>query len=170
VVVHGPLGKAGLNIPNLYTEQAVTQLIMLLKYGFNHRDQTGLLLRALAEAMQLETGLAGEPMQTPGIFEPLIMDTWLKRLWLDCLCYQISIHTDLQILQPPRLQDIELMHVFAQYGYQGQDLSDLNCCRMFLHAIWLSDICDGTGMAVLADYWSGNQPIELTYCWPPTKV
>jgi len=29
-VVHGPLGKAGLNIPNLYTEQAVTQLIMLL--------------------------------------------------------------------------------------------------------------------------------------------
>jgi len=29
-VVHGPLGQAGLNIPNLYTEQAVTQLIMLL--------------------------------------------------------------------------------------------------------------------------------------------
>jgi len=77
-VVHGPLGQAGLNIPNLYTEQAVTQLIMLLRYGSNPREQTGLLLRALAEAMQLETGLAGELMQTPGIFEPLVTETWLK--------------------------------------------------------------------------------------------
>jgi len=77
-VVHGPLGKAGLNIPNLYTKQAVTQVIMLLRYGSNSREQTGLLLRALAEAMQLETRLAGELMQTPGIYEPLVMDTWLK--------------------------------------------------------------------------------------------
>jgi len=29
-VVHGPLDKAGLNIPNLYTEQAITQILMLL--------------------------------------------------------------------------------------------------------------------------------------------
>jgi len=77
-VAHGPLGKAGLNIPNLYTEQAVTQVIMLLQYGSSPREQTGLLLQALAEAMQLETGLTGELMQTPGIFEPLVMDTWLK--------------------------------------------------------------------------------------------
>ncbi len=32
-VVHGPLEKAGLNIPNLYTEQFVTQLTMLLHHG-----------------------------------------------------------------------------------------------------------------------------------------
>jgi len=77
-VIHGPLGKAGLNIPNLYTEQAVTQMIMLLHYGSSPSEQTGLLLRALAKAMQLETRLAGELMQTPGIFEPLVTDTWLK--------------------------------------------------------------------------------------------
>ncbi len=77
-VVHRPLGKAGLDIPNLYTKQAVTQMIMLLCYGSSPSEQTGLLLRALAKAMQLETGLASEPMQTPGIFEPLVTDTWLK--------------------------------------------------------------------------------------------
>ncbi len=29
-VVHGPIKMAGLNIPNLYTEQAITQIVMLL--------------------------------------------------------------------------------------------------------------------------------------------
>jgi len=33
VVIHGPIKKAGLNIPNLYTEQVFTQIIMLLRYG-----------------------------------------------------------------------------------------------------------------------------------------
>jgi len=161
VVVHGLLEKAGLNIPNLYTEQAITQIIMLLRYGPNHGDPTSLLLRAVAEAMQLETGIAGELLQTPGNFEPLVTDTWLKRLWLDCLLYQINIYTDIQILRPQRQQDIELMRIFAQYGYRGQDLGDLNRCRMFLHVIWLSDICDGTGTKVLEDYWSGMHLIQF---------
>jgi len=90
---------------------------MLLRYGSNPTDQTGLLLHALAEAMQLETGLAGELLQTPGIFEPLVTDTWLKWLWLDCLRYQITIQTDLPLIPPHRLQDIELMRVFTTYGY-----------------------------------------------------
>jgi len=79
-VVHSPLELSGLNIPNLYTEQAITQIVMLLRYGQCLHEQTGILLRALAEAMQLETGLGIEPLQTPGIFKPLIMNTWLKRL------------------------------------------------------------------------------------------
>jgi len=62
------------------------------------------------------------------------------------------------------------MRIFAQYGYHGQDLSDLNHCRMFLHTIWLSDICNGTGTEVLENYWSGTHPIESPYQWPPTKV
>jgi len=169
-LVHGPLAKAGLNIPQLYTEQAVTQLLMLLRYGSNCTDPTGILLQALAKAMQLETGIAGELLQTPGIFEPLITDTWLKRLWLDCLRYQITVQTDLPQLTPRRLQDIELMQVFVTYGYRGQDLSDLNRCHMFLHVIWLSDICDGSGTEVLTDYWTGSQSVQLSYRWPPTYV
>jgi len=35
------------------------------------------------------------------------------------------------------------MQSFAQQGYWGQDLCELNCCRMFLQVIWLSEICDG---------------------------
>jgi len=167
-IVHGPLEQAGLNIPNLYAEQALTQLVMLLGHGHSCSSQMGILLRALAESMQLETGLAIEPFQTPKIFESLITNTWLKRLWLDCLRYQIDIQTDLPIAQPNRGQDVELMRAFASYGYRGQELRELNCCRMSLHAIWLSDICDGTGTKVLVDCWKGSGPVESNYRWPPT--
>jgi len=167
-VVHGPLNRAGLNIPNLYTEQAVTQLVMLLWFGSCQDNQTGTLLRALAEQMKLETGLVGEPLSTPGLYTPLVMDTWLKRLWLDCLRYQIEIQTDLHQLTPPRTQDVELMRLFVNYGYRGQELRELNWCRMSLHAIWLSDICDGSGSAILEDYWKGQGSITSPYRWPPT--
>jgi len=99
-VVHGPLKRAGLNIPHLYTEQFITQLMMLLRHGPCASKQTRLLIRALVEAMQLETRLAVEPMQTPGIFEPLITNTWLKQLWTDCLQYWIHIQMDLFHTQP----------------------------------------------------------------------
>jgi len=103
-VVHGPFERAGLNIPHLYTEQFITQLTMLLTMLLRHSPcasaQTGLLIRALAEAMQLETRLAVEPMQMPGIFKPLITNTWLKWLWTNCLQYQIHIQTDLSHAQP----------------------------------------------------------------------
>jgi len=127
-----------------------------------------MLLCALAKAMQLEMGLASELMQTPGIFEPLVTETWLKCLWIDCHCYQISIQTNLLQSQPKWAHDTELMHAFTQHGYCGQELCELNRCHMFLHAIWISDICDGTGTKVLADCWSGNQLIKLPYRWPPT--
>jgi len=162
-VIHGPLEFSGLNIPNLYTEQAITQIVMLLWHGQCLSEQTGILIRALAEAMQLETGLGIEPLQTPGIFEPLITNTWLKLLWLNCLHYQIVIQTDLQLAHPSWVNDIELMHVFAQHGYRGQELRELNWCRMSLHAIWISDICDGTGTEVLADCWYGKGSIESLY-------
>jgi len=116
-IVHGPLKMAGLNIPNLYMEQAITQIVMLLCHGQCLSEQTGILLWALTKAMQLEMGLAIEPLQTLGIFEPLITNTWLKCLWLDCLHYQIVIQTDLPLAQSHRVHDIELMRTFAQHGY-----------------------------------------------------
>jgi len=71
--------------PNLYTEQLLTQLTMLLHHSLQMEEMTGILIRALAEAMQMETGLVGKVMETLGVFEPIITDTWLKWLWIDCL-------------------------------------------------------------------------------------
>ncbi len=106
------------------------------------RDNGSLDL-SFGQAMKLEMGLVGRVLMTPGLFEPLVTDTWLKWLWLDCLQFGLQIQTDLPELMPNHLHDVELMQVFAQHGFRSQDLSALNWCRMFLKVIWVSDICDG---------------------------
>jgi len=67
-IVHAPHEQAGLNVPNLYTEQLVTQLTMLLCYGPQPEETMGILIQALAELMKLEVGLSREIMMTPGLF------------------------------------------------------------------------------------------------------
>jgi len=168
-VVHAPrMGLSGLNIPNLYTEQLVTQILMLLQYSSQLAEMMGILIWALAEAMKLESRLAGEVWATPLTFKALITDTWLKWLWLDLLKYGIMIQTDLLDFTPQWVNDIELMRLFAQNGYRGQDQATLNCCHMVLQVIWLSKICMGSGHEVLQEAWNGNLPLQLLYNWPQT--
>jgi len=119
-IVHAPHKLAGLNEPNLYTEQLATQLTMLLCYGPQSEktmEMMGILISALAILMMLEVGLVGEIMMTPGLFKPVLTDMWLKQLWIDCLHYGLNIQTDLLEFKPNCSNDIELMQVFAQHGY-----------------------------------------------------
>jgi len=104
IVVHAPISLVGLNILNLYMEQLVTQLLMLLQYGSQLEEMMCILIWALAEAMKLESSLAGEVLATPLIFEGLITDTWLKQLWIDLLKYGITIQMDLPDFQPQTFQ------------------------------------------------------------------
>jgi len=102
-----PLRYAGLNIPSLYMEQFVTQLTMALQYGDKQEDTTRLLIFAMAESLKLETGIAGDLFQTPVIFQDLIMDTWIKQLWLDCIHFGIKIAMDLLDFL---IQDLETLN------------------------------------------------------------
>jgi len=72
---------------------------------------TGLLIQAVTELMKFETGLAGDIFLTPPLFEVLVMDTWIKRLWLDCIQYDVEIQTDLLNFQPPHSGYFEIMRL-----------------------------------------------------------
>jgi len=51
VVAHGPWKFQGLYLPNLYTEQVVTHIHTLLRFGAQSNDPTGQLLWANGEAL-----------------------------------------------------------------------------------------------------------------------
>jgi len=115
-------------------------------------------------------GFGRRGMETPGVFELVITDTWLKQLWLDCLMYDLHIQSNIWQLQPNLSNDMELMWAFVQYGSWGQELQDLNWCCMFLWVIWLPNICDGTSKEILTDAWEGWNPMESPFQWPRTVV
>ncbi len=51
-------------------------------------------------------------------------------------------------------------------GYGGKDLAILNQCRMFLQAIWLSDICTGDRSAIQITAWQGKRSMLGESVWP----
>jgi len=57
------------------------------------------------------------------------------------------------------------MQIFLSVGYQEVEQVTLNHCWLNLHVIFLSDICNGTDMAIDNQFWSGkatsHQPTSI---------
>jgi len=60
------------------------------------------------------------------------------------------------------------VHLF-KHGLHGYELASMNWCRMFLKAIFLSDICTGDGMAIDPQYWNGRTKCNSDFSWPRTE-
>jgi len=168
-VAHRCLIYQGLNLPNLFTEQLIIQVSTLVKYGHYSKDPMGCLLCANTELLQLETGMSGPLFQIPSYFEVCVMPTWLSQCWLQCIQCRIEISTDIPDLLPLQEHDKELMQIFAEQGNWAADLATLNKCCMYLHAIFLSDICNASSTEIELNMWSGAVVADThNYHWPQT--
>jgi len=78
------------------------------------------------EVLKLEAGLQGKLMDLPPIMARLIMDSWIKNLWLQCAQLKIKIQTDINDFQPQWIGDQELMHMFLQHDIPLDELQILN--------------------------------------------
>jgi len=143
---------------------------MLLCYGPQAEDPTGRLLQANLEAFRLETGLGGQLFGQPVEILPCLMRSWIAHTWAQCRQLDIDIMMDVQDFKAPRHNDKELMRLFLQHGVRGQDLATLNRCRMYLQVVFLLDICNGQGMAIAPQYWTGDQKCQTNHRWPRTEL
>jgi len=61
------------------------------------------------------------------------------------------------------------MQIFAEQGNQAADLTTLNKCWMYLHVIFLLDICNASGTEIESKMWSGVAVADThNYRWPRT--
>jgi len=58
------------------------------------------------------------------------------------------------------------MRLFLQGRVQGPELASLNRCRMYLQAIYVSDICTGDGQVIDPRFWDGREQCQMAYRWP----
>ena len=66
-----------------------------------------------------------------------------------------------------RSDDHFLMVSFVRASFHGNDLTRLNICRMFLHAITLADICTIDRTLITSDAWLGTRnPCSNSESWP----
>jgi len=126
VMVHGPLVYQGLNLPNLFMEQLILHIQMLVKYGHHPNNVTGNLIQANVELLCLETSMSRPLFQIPALFQACVTPMWVSQCWVHCTQQGIDILTDLPDLKPHREPDKEIMLIFAEGGYQLADLALLN--------------------------------------------
>jgi len=97
-----------------------------------------------------------------------VTNLWIKTVWQFQHHHAIIIKTDLPILTASWASNCFLMQSFQQVGLKGMGLATINRCRIYLQVTMLADICDGSGMYILADMWAGQPNTTFTtgYHWP----
>jgi hypothetical protein len=92
----------------------------------------------------------------------------MTRTWGVASRFKIEIRDSEAKLQPSRTNDRFLMEDFATAGFCGQELSQLNICRMFLHAVTLADVCTVDGLAITLESFQGRRDPSCgtNYSWP----
>ncbi len=98
-------------------------------------------LRATLEALQLELGCRGNPMnknfsQQGG----LATDAWITSVWERVWSHNFSIYLDYPVQPFPRDQDGEIVELLLDGGQRSKALKGLNRCRLVHKAIYLSCI------------------------------
>jgi hypothetical protein len=130
---------------------------------------TGNQLRASMELHTIEIGLPGHLLtQSFAQFGHLATNSWLKQLWEFCSESNIQVTATTPQLALARVNDAFLMQQFAAHGYRGQDLFQLNLCRLYCHATRLSDISTGDGRRIHPMSWLGYSTASsgTDYDWP----
>ena len=101
------------------------------------------------------------------IFQPCVTPTWFSQCWSQCIQWGIEISMNIPETAPYHQHNKELMTIFAQRGFHKAELALMKRCHMFLHVIMLSDICNGTGMGIEQQYWTGDMVVEIyQFQWP----
>ena len=130
-VLFGPLRYQGLGFLHLHTIQCTTHISMLMEFMGTATD-TGNILTHSLEALNMETGLDGNPFEYDyTIFKNCVSLGWFTHLWEFVTTNNIKLQrcthvpTPIQLL-PQRDNDTLVMKLFVDNGYKRKQLGILN--------------------------------------------
>ncbi len=171
-VLYGPKRMQGFGILHPWYHQEIVHLLVCLKQT-TIGGITGGQISASTEQMRLEAGLSGWfTDHNFDTYEALLTDSWIKTVWQFAHRFRLAIHDSEAKLRLHRSNDRFLMEEFATAGYRAQELSQLNTCRMFLHAVTLSDIVTVNGSDITLSAWEGRRSPTTgsNFSWPRVQL
>jgi hypothetical protein len=149
-VVFGISTYDGLGLDRLAAVQGFCQLQYLIG-SLRTQDTTGDLYQMLMEYTQLECGTATPiPEANFARYEHAILTkTWITKCWRYISLWNSSV-TISGLWSPTkgRLRDASLIDDFTMHGLSGKQMRDVNRCRIYLRAFYISDIMDLAGKSI----------------------
>ncbi|CAB9530613.1 hypothetical protein SEMRO_2959_G340990.1 [Seminavis robusta] len=162
---------------HLYDDQGYGQCRHFLKSWRSPDSPQGKLLHISVAWLQFCAGVDWSILGNPQI--PLthhLESKWLKSLH-EYLC---SIDANLEIHnpytpQPQRVNDKAIMSVVVQARktngpnagkalFGPKDIKHINCCRMYLNVVFLSDVCNAAGDTIDPAMYSGDFDNTMSKC------
>jgi mRNA-degrading endonuclease HigB of HigAB toxin-antitoxin module len=157
-LVYSTFDFMGLNFLHLFMLQEITRLKDIVFHTFSG-TLTGFLYTSSLELLLFELGCTVDFKWDPTLINILATDSLIKATW--CFLYHnnITLIHDVK-LYIPRVHDLFIIEALIVLKVSSQELRICNHCRMYLHAIFLSNITTGDGMAILESAWNGT-PINF---------
>jgi hypothetical protein len=171
VIFSGPQ-YGGLSIPDLYNDQGMGQLQMLvghLKLG----DETGNLILSLLSHLQLAVGSNISLFSlSHSKYEWIIERNWLTSVWLYANTANIKIDIENQWLpQLLRRHDTMILDHAFTLQFTTQQLRQINACRLYLQVLTISDITTADGTCILPRIMAGQRACDRVsnLHWPNVR-
>jgi len=168
-IVFGPISHGGLGLPTVYSTQSFGHLAYFTGH-INVGDKTGKLLLISLSYLQLLSGSI-QPIlrQKYSLYEKWIEPSWLTALWafLSKVGYRVTVSQE-WLPEVPRKNDRPLMDQFISLGYSPAQLGALNRCRLYMQAIFLSDLVAADGMTIIPECKAGIRLVDRIshLTWP----
>lgn len=167
-----PHAFGGAGLFNLQVEQTIGWINMFLQH-FGLDSTLARKFMASLEALQLELGCIGCPFEENfGRFGHLATASWVKSFWERLSYYNFTLHVKYPKLNIPREGDATIISLLSQAGHSGTQLRQLNRCRLYLKAIFISDLTSANGRSFLAadpDTYGATAPRQSLYTFPQER-
>ena len=164
-VVFGPKKMGGMGWQSCRSLM-VTEKVKFFLYHVRLMDKIGKLLKIQTETLQLIAGL-----KTPILESDIKWTDWTEPTWLHSLKtglnqFKGKIKTKFDYPQTPRVDDRSLMETFVAFGANTKELIALNRCRIYIKAMFISDIVNYAGDSIGEDAKDVRLGRHSTLLWP----
>jgi hypothetical protein len=166
-VVYGPSRYGGLGFRDLFVEQGVPQVQLLVQHLRAGTTQ-GILMLITLSWWQMVVGVSYPLLGQTDKFVPFDAPHWLSSIREFLQSVEASIHIDnLHLPQPHRDSNVCIMDVIHDLpGLTRPQLRAFNRCRIFLGVHFLSEIVTADGRILARDAWEGSRNRVSTLLWP----
>jgi hypothetical protein len=165
-LVFSTLDYMGLNFIHLFTLHDIVRLKDIVFHTMNN-TLTGKLYTSSLELLLLELGCSTSYSWDPVAIDLLATDSLIKAIWCFLFSNRITLVHTIK-LEFSRENDCFIMEALCAIGTPLDDLKRCNHCRMYLRALFLSDIVTGDGLSITDPAWNGEPYVtphkELS--WP----
>jgi hypothetical protein len=166
-IVYGPSRYGGLGFRDLFVEQGIAQVELLVRHLRAGSTQGTLMLIAISW-WQMVVGVSYSLLGQPDKFVPFDAPHWLSFIRGFLQSVEASIHINaLALPSSHREFDSCIMDVIHDLpGIMRPQLQAFNRCRVFLGVQFLSEITTADGCYIARDAWDGSRPYISPLLWP----